>query len=156
MILATWHSIRSISGANISHTLIFWVRSGSLNVSMPCYHGFVIHPLRSIIPDYFTVLQGAKVQEDQEVRRSFYYLTEGAPEREASQSVVRYTGSCSAPAWMDVEEGGVFRFNSFVSHTKVKQTSSKYCAISRRISPPLRIKRNEELQARYTIRGTLI
>src|SRR5258706_68368 len=38
-------------------------------------------------------LQGTKVLEDQEVRYSFCYVTEGAPQQQAFQSVLKYTGT---------------------------------------------------------------
>lgn len=40
-------------------------------------------------------------------------MTEGLPERQAFQSVIKYTGACSAPEWMDIEQGSVFGFNDF-------------------------------------------
>jgi len=57
------------------------------------------------IPDHFgaMLLRGTKVLEDREVRSPYCYVTEGAPQRQAYQSVLKYTGVGVAPEWMDVE-----------------------------------------------------
>jgi hypothetical protein len=92
-------------------------------------------------------LQGERVLEDREVRQPFVYVTEGAPQRQAVQSVIKYTGTLSIPEWMDIEQGSVFDFSSFARGTQVKQTSSRHCAIFRQISLLLRIRHSMEPQA---------
>ena len=108
-----------MSCVSISHGWIPRETSGSPAVSKLCYRGFVIHPLLSILLDNFITLQGTKVLEDHEVRRNFSYITEGAPQLQAFQSVVKYTGEQSAPRWMDIEKGNVFGFSdNFVRSLK--------------------------------------
>jgi len=57
------------------------------------------------IPDHFGAMlsRGTKVLEDREIRSRFCYITEGAPQRQAYQSILKYTGTNYAPEWMDTE-----------------------------------------------------
>jgi len=129
-----------MSGAGINHTLIPWERSGSQTVSLPCYCGFVIHSLLSILLDYFILLQGTQVSEDHEVRQNLCYITEGVPQRHAIQSVAKYTGTQSEPQWMDVEQGVCLIFSttlrrSLKSSRQIRDTvlctgRSLYCSVS--------------------------
>ena len=57
-------------------------------------------------------MQGTKVLEDREVRHSLCYATEDAPRRQASQSILRYTGTQGVPGWTDKEQGSVFGFDN--------------------------------------------
>ena len=84
----------------------------SLAVLKPCYRGSVTHPLLLILLDNFIVLQGTKVLEDREIRRSFCYVTEGTPRQYAPQSIIKYTGTRSVPQWMDIERGDVLSFSN--------------------------------------------
>jgi len=61
--------------------------------------------LLSILLDNLISSQGAKVLEDQEVRHSFCYVTEGAPQRQALQTILKYPGTDSVPRWTDIESG---------------------------------------------------
>ena len=91
--------------------------------------------------------------EDKEVRFSFSYVTEDAPQQHASPSIVKYTGMSSAPGWTDINQGSVFNFNDFVRGAQAKQTSSRRCALYEPISPLLRTRQSAGKQARYAIRG---
>jgi len=64
-----------------------------------------------IFLENLTTLQGTKILEDQEVRYSFCYVTEGAPQQQAFQSVLQYIGTRRAPRWMDIEPGSVSSSN---------------------------------------------
>ena len=97
-------------------------------------------PPLSILLNEFVVLQGTKVLEDREVRRVFCNTTEGVLDKQAFQSVVKYTGANNNPQWMDIEQGSVSGFSDLVSGTKVKQKSSRRCAVYKQISLLLRIK----------------
>ena len=55
-------------------------------------------------------LQGAKVQEDREIRHNFYLTASGDPPQRVSQKITKYTGALAAPKWEDVEPGRVFSF----------------------------------------------
>jgi len=57
------------------------------------------------LPHYFETMlaRGAKVLEDHEVRHSFCYVTEGAPQRQAVQTILKYTGTDSVPRWTDIQ-----------------------------------------------------
>jgi len=57
------------------------------------------------VPGHFEamLLRGTKVLEDRVIRSRFCYITEGAPQRQAYQSILKYTGANSAPEWMDIE-----------------------------------------------------
>jgi hypothetical protein len=101
----------------------------SLTISKPCCHGFVVHPLLLVLLDNLIPSQGTKVLEDRELRSSFRYVTYDVPQRRAYRPVFRYTGTRSAPEWMDTERGSVFSFDDFVRGTQVRQTNSGYCAI---------------------------
>ena len=77
-------------------------------VSKACYCGFVIHRFLLVLLDNAITLQGTNVLEDREVRVPFSSVAEGAPKREVSQQIFKYTGTCSAPRWMDLEQGSAF------------------------------------------------
>ena len=120
-----------------------------------------------LIPDYFQTMllrvrhlplllvlqynlipsQGTKVLEDRELRTTLCYVTDGAPQRQASQPVLRYTGTSDTPEWRDTEPGSVFSFNNFARGTQVRQPNTGYCAIYRQISLQLRTRRHTEEQA---------
>jgi len=130
-----------MSGVSVIHGWIPLGTSGSLAVSQPYYCGFVIHPVLSTPLRNFTTSQGTKVLGDHEIRNVFCCITEDVPERQALQSVVKYTGTQIAPQWMDVEQGNVSGFShDFVGVIEVKQTSSKRYAVYRQISLLLRIR----------------
>ena len=94
----------------------------------------------SIIPDNVIALQGTKVLEDHEIRRSFCYMTKEGPQKRVSKPILKYTGTERAPLWMDVEQGDVFSSsNDFVKNIKAKQTSSRPCAKYGQISPLLHL-----------------
>ena len=86
-------------------------------------------------------LQGTKVLEDREIRRSLSWASEGVPPQYLSLGVVKYTGSLATPKWEDVEQGRVFSFSCYlVKSAQSQKTSSKRCATSRPTSPPLRVR----------------
>jgi hypothetical protein len=129
----------------------------SLNISKPCYHGFAIHPLLSVLLNNLIALQGTRVLEDREIRRPLIYVTGGAPQRQVVSSVIKYTGTLSIPQWMDIEQGSVLGFQHLCEgHSRQEQTSSRYCAMFGQTSLLLRIKQGKESQAGRTISGPMI
>jgi len=57
----------------------------------------------SIVP-----AQGTKVLEDREIRLSVGRCAKGAPPRQASSGITKYTGILVTPEWRDAEPGRVF------------------------------------------------
>ena len=55
-------------------------------------------------------IQGTKVLEDREIRRSRNAITEGTPRQNASPRIIKYTGDSAVPEWEDAEPGRVFNF----------------------------------------------
>jgi len=106
-------------------------------------------------PNNFITLQGTKVEEDHEVRSNFSYVTEGSPQLQAFQSIVKYTGAQIAPQWMDIERGDIWFLQQLCEVIEVKQTSSRHCAIYGQISLLLRIRKSGESPARCVTRGIL-
>ena len=82
-----------------------------------------------VLPDDFISLQGTRVLEDREVRSSYCYITEGAPRLQASQSVIKYTGTDNAPEWMDSEQGQCIRFNTFARDLSQADNFETLCSI---------------------------
>ena len=82
----------------------------TLTISKPCYHGFAIHLLLSILLNNLIALQGTRVLEDREIRQPLIYVTRGAPQRQVVSPVIKYTGTLRAPQWMDIEQGSVLSF----------------------------------------------
>lgn len=60
------------------------------------------------------------------MRHNFSYVTEGTPQREASQSVLKYIGAGKAPEWMDIEPGIVVGFNDSVMGTHAQGRTDKF------------------------------
>jgi len=52
-------------------------------------------------------LQGTKVLEDREIRFVRTKVTEGAPPQYALPDIVKYTGTSTAPEWLNAEPGRV-------------------------------------------------
>ena len=134
--LPTNPSILNISSANTNRSWTLRGISVFLAVSRPCYHGFVIPLLLSILLNDFVASQGTKVLEDREVRSSYCYVTEGTSRGrgQAFQSILKYTGKRAAPEWVDLEQGIVFDFNDSVRVAQAKQTSSRHCVPYKSIS----------------------
>jgi len=86
-------------------------------------------PLLSSLLADFVPLQGTRVLQDREIRLNSCYVTQDAPKRWASVSVIKYTGAGSAPQWMDTEPGSVFGSNNITQGIQVKQTSLGHCAL---------------------------
>ena len=145
---------RNMFGVNTSHTWISQGRDVSPTISEPCYHGFVIRPLSLISLGDPVVSQGTKVLEDREIRSRFWYVAEGAPQQQAYQSILKYTGTNSAPEWMDTEPGSVFCFNNFSKGVQAKQASTRHCVVYGRTFPPLLIRPSAEEMALCTTCGT--
>lgn len=121
-------------------------KSGFPTVSKLCYRGFVIHPVLPTTPTNLTASQGTKVLEDYGVRRSFHYTTEGDPRRQASYSVIKYTGAQNSPRWTDVEQGTVFGSSNdfFEGHQSQADKFEKLCKVRADISTaPHETKRNK-------------
>jgi len=55
-------------------------------------------------------LQGTKIPEDHEVRRSFNVTAKGSPPTHTSPRIAKYTGALATPKWEDAEPGRVFTF----------------------------------------------
>ena len=113
-------------------------------------------PTLMILLETLIALQGTKVLEDREVRYNFCYVTEGAPQQEGFQSVLKYTGTRNNPQWMDVEPGKVPDFKWFAKGTQAKQINSRRCAIYGQTFPPLRTRRSAKKRVRCATRGILI
>ena len=109
-----------MSSVNKRHT---WTLQG-INISpailRPYYRGFVVRPPLLIHLDNFTISQGTEILGDREVRSSFLSVTDGAPQRQVVQSIIKYTGTLSIPEWMDIERGSVLIFSDFAKGTQVK------------------------------------
>ena len=110
--------IQNTSGADTSRIWIPQEINVSLTVSKACYCGFVIYRYLLAVLDVFITLQGTKVRENREVRFHLSYITEGAPQRQALSSVLKYTGAHSSPEWMDIEPGSMPSFNDFTRGLK--------------------------------------
>ena len=87
------------------------------------------------------------VTEDREIRLGFRCVTADAPQRQAFQSVLKYTGTGRAPEWEDIERGSVFSINNLMEDTQAKQTSSRRSAVYKQTFPLLRIGRGAETKA---------
>ena len=99
-------------------------------------------------------LQGTKVLDEQELRHTLVGVTEGTPRKPISFSVMKYTGTSSAPEWMDIELGRAFSFDNFVSGTQAKQTSLRGCVVCRQISLLHCIRQRVDLRARCARHAT--
>lgn len=150
--------IQNTSSVKKRHTWILREIDASLVTLQPCYCGFVIRSrLLNFLDDYIA-LQGTKVLEDREVRASFRRVAEDSPERQLYTSIVKYSGTRTAPEWMDIEPGIMFVFNYITMSTQVKQTSSRHCAKYGQISPPPPAKsstKHPTAQWRATLNATI-
>jgi hypothetical protein len=125
----------------------------SLPISKLCSPGFAIYHLFLVLLDNSIALQGDRVLEDREVRQPFVYVTEGAPQRRAAQSIIKYTGKLRTPEWMDIEQGSVPVFNDFTKGTQVKKKSSRYCVVYRQTSPLLHTRQGMNIRAQRPTHG---
>ena len=62
-------------------------------------------------------LQGTKILEDREIRRTFSATTKDAPRKHAFTQIIKYTGALASPEWEDVEPGRVFSFPWYLVKT---------------------------------------
>ena len=58
--------------------------------------------------------QGTDVLKDREIRSSFCWVDEGAPQQITSATFVKYTGDLADPEWEDIEPGRVFNFPRYL------------------------------------------
>ena len=148
---------QNTSGVNTSHTLMSQGKDVSPAVSRACYCGFVIRRRSLTLLDNFIALQGTKVLEDREVRFLLCYISEGAPQREASSSVFKYTGALSTPQWMDTELGSVFVSITLLGGSSRAEKFETLCDIQADISTaPYETKRGNSGTVYYTRNFTVI
>jgi len=81
------------------------------------------------------------------------YVTKGAPQRQASLSVVKYTGTQSAPEWMDTEPGSLFSFSILCEgHSHRADKFETLCTVKADLStaPSQYTARKKKRKACYT------
>lgn len=81
-----------------------------------CFHDYALQGLVSsrskltLLTDGAIKIQGTKVLETREIRKTVRVTREGAPQNSAYARIIKYDGREKNPQWMDVERGTIFDF----------------------------------------------